>query len=128
MRKSSVHSVRASSSSSSHASAAASQAAQTYLLEKMKEYAALEALERTSADYVRRMENIDLDCNLMADAGKVLGEVHAQWPEMFRILSLAVPQKGSSDQQADGAEGNECEILVRVPLDELQQQQDEILK
>lgn len=69
MRKSSVHSVRA-SSSSNQANTAASQAAQTYLLEKMKEYAALEALERTSADYVRRMENIDLDCNLMADAGK----------------------------------------------------------
>ncbi len=38
----------------------------------MKEYAALAALESTSADYVKRMENIDLDCNLMADAGKGL--------------------------------------------------------
>jgi len=90
----------------------------------MKEYAALAALERASADYVQRIENIDLDCNLMADAGKVLGEVHAQWPEMFRILSLAVPQQADPGVQANGTDGSECEFLVRVPLDELQQQDE----
>ena len=40
------------------------------LEEKKKEHDALLALERLSQEYVRRLEAIDLDCNVMADAGR----------------------------------------------------------
>ena len=69
MRKSSIYSAR-----QSHAGSLSSQAANAQLkakvLEKRKEHDALLALERMSAEYVRRLEAIDLDCNVMADAGK----------------------------------------------------------
>lgn len=110
MRKSSVYSARASHATNSSIAAQASSAQlNAKLLEKKKEYDALQALERSSEAYVRRMEAFDVDCNLMADSGKgeeyalmldllelmklgsrtVLGDVLAQWPEMFRILSLS---------------------------------------
>lgn len=44
-------------------------------------------------------------------------------------MSLAtVPQKGATDSRAGRPEDDECELLVRVPLDELQQQQEEATK
>lgn len=69
MRKSSIYSSRA-----SHAGAVASQASNAQLLakllEKKKEFDALCALERASSEYVRRMEAMSVDCEVMADAGK----------------------------------------------------------
>jgi DASH complex subunit DAD2 len=69
MRPSSVYSTRA-----SHAGSLTSQAANAQqtakLLEKMKEFDALQALEQASASYVRRIEALSKDCEVMADAGK----------------------------------------------------------
>lgn len=69
MRPSSIYSSRA-----SHASSLTSQAANAQLnaklLEKMKEFDALQALEQTTTSYVRRIEALSKDCEVMADAGK----------------------------------------------------------
>ena len=58
----------------SHAGSLASQSssaqAEAILLEKKKEHDALLALERVSNEYLRRLEAIDYDCNIMADAGR----------------------------------------------------------
>ena len=69
MRKSSVHSVRT-SHAGSFSSQSSSAQAEAILLEKKKEYDALLALERVSNEYLRRLEAVDFDCNVMADAGK----------------------------------------------------------
>ena len=69
MRRSSAYPTRA-----SHAGSQASKASQSQLLakveEKKKEADALSALERLSAEYVRRLSAIDYDAMVMADAGK----------------------------------------------------------
>lgn len=64
-----MYSVRSSHGASltSQASAAALNAK---LAEKMKEFDALRALEKLGTEYVRRLEALDMDCNVMADAGK----------------------------------------------------------
>ncbi|KAH8119600.1 hypothetical protein DFH11DRAFT_1565898 [Phellopilus nigrolimitatus] len=124
MRKSSVYPVR-SSQAGSLSSQASSVQLNAKLYEKKKEYDALRALERLSAEYMQRLDAIDLDCNVMADAGKIHGEVLSQWPEMFRTLSLSVPQS-ASQAQPDAPNSPDvpqaCERLVRVPVDELQRQ------
>ena len=40
------------------------------ILEKRKEYEALQALERASSEYVRRMKALAQDCEVMEDGGK----------------------------------------------------------
>ncbi|KAL5506967.1 hypothetical protein ACEPAH_6423 [Sanghuangporus vaninii] len=126
MRKSSVHSVRQSQASSILSQASNAQA-NAKLEEKKKEYDGLRALERLSLEYVRRLEAIDLDCNVMANAGKVHGDVLSQWPEMFRILSLSMPQSAntaSPDETApEEVSPQFCERLVRVPIEELQERE-----
>jgi len=78
-------------------------AASAKLLEKKKEYYAVAALERASTLFLERIEGLGEDCEVMADSGegsllarrskaqsdalKVLGQVLAQWPKMFEILS-----------------------------------------
>ncbi|KAI5986153.1 hypothetical protein EDD15DRAFT_2389958 [Pisolithus albus] len=93
------------------ASQATNAAAMNRLLEKKKEYDAVAALERGLAD----------DCEVMADAGQVHGQVLEQWQNMFRILDLFLAsrqQHGMDDSTVpESAPG---ERLVRVPLDELQ--------
>ena len=75
------------------------------LLEKKKEFEAVQALERASTQFLRRIEGLGDDFDVMADAGvgesfsclshpcatvqcAVCGQVLEQWPNMFRILSL----------------------------------------
>ncbi|KAH9019548.1 hypothetical protein EDB85DRAFT_1873035, partial [Lactarius pseudohatsudake] len=41
-----------------------------------------------SALFLRRLKGLGDNYKAMADAGAVLGEVLAQWPQMFRILNL----------------------------------------
>ena len=73
------------------------------LLEKKKEFYAVSALEKASALYLERIEGLKEDCDIMANAGEgwfafengsfsvefspVHGQVLAQWPKMFQILS-----------------------------------------
>lgn len=58
----------------SHAHALASQASNPVsihrLLEKKKEYEAVAALERASSLFVKRIEGLADDCEVMADAGQ----------------------------------------------------------
>ncbi|KAN0090660.1 hypothetical protein V8E55_004226 [Tylopilus felleus] len=93
------------------------------LLEKKKEYEAVAALERTSALYVKRIEGLADDCEVMADAGQVHGQVLEQWPNMFRILGFFLAnrqQYAESEASLAGLEATPGERLVRIPLDEVQ--------
>ncbi|KAF9219561.1 hypothetical protein BS17DRAFT_717025 [Gyrodon lividus] len=110
----------------SHAAPLISQAnkaaAMNRLLEKKKEYEAVTALERASAMFVKRIEGLADDCEVMADAGKVHGEVLEQWPNMFRILGLFLANRQQSvESEEPGAVLGPAsgERLVRIPLDEL---------
>ncbi|KXN90146.1 hypothetical protein AN958_04636 [Leucoagaricus sp. SymC.cos] len=111
---------------SSHASSQSSQgtssAAMAKLIEKKKEYDAVSALEQASALYLQRIEALGEDCELMAKAGEVHGQVLKQWPRMFQILSLFLASRGKQEGEEDSSEGQR---LVRLPLDELQQQTTE---
>ncbi|KAI0071714.1 hypothetical protein K474DRAFT_574508 [Panus rudis PR-1116 ss-1] len=69
-------------------SQAAAAAAQAKLLEKKKECEAVIALERASSKFLKRIESLAEDFDVVADAGVVHGQVLEQWPNMFRILDL----------------------------------------
>ncbi|KZV66798.1 hypothetical protein PENSPDRAFT_584828 [Peniophora sp. CONT] len=119
MNRQSVASARASilkgSSSSSQSSSAAAR-----LLEQKKEYEALEILERLSQSFVRRIEQLCEDSEVMADAAVVQGRVLAQWPEAFRLLNMfEMMQSSSAQETGDESPAPKGERLVRVPLDEL---------
>ncbi|KAG2357229.1 hypothetical protein BDR07DRAFT_1339089 [Suillus spraguei] len=109
----------------SHAASLASQAtsvvAMSRLHEKKKEFEAVAALERASALFLKRIEGLADDCEVMADAGQVHGQVLEQWPAMFRSLSLFL---NSREQHLADPNDDTLpltgERLVRVPLDELQ--------
>ena len=66
MRQSSI----ASSRQSTLQNPALNAAAQARLLEKKKEYEAVAALERASAQFVQRIDQLGDDFDVMADAGK----------------------------------------------------------
>jgi len=143
-------------SSTTHAGSSA--AASLKLIEKKKEYDAVSALERASTSYLERIEALGEDCDIMAIAGKgelltvsiyrysfvpVHGQVLAQWPKMFQILThfrkfhndniLLVPpvysrvpsvaSKESFEVEAEGQPPSiaEGQRLVRVPIEELQE-------
>ncbi|KAF8256602.1 hypothetical protein EI94DRAFT_1764784 [Lactarius quietus] len=98
--------------------------------QKKKEAEAVDALQRASALFLQRLEGLADDCEAMADAGAVLGEVLAQWPQMFRILNLFLVARGGlatcvegagMETDADASPLPSGERLVRVPIDELQQ-------
>ncbi|KAG1718144.1 hypothetical protein EDB19DRAFT_1863201 [Suillus lakei] len=109
----------------SHAASLASQAnnaaATSRLQEKKKEFEAVAALERASALFLKRIEGLADDCEVMADAGQVHGQVLEQWPLMFQSLSLFLNCR--EQHLADPSDDTiplTGERLVRVPLDELQ--------
>lgn len=64
------HSTIASSRQSTLQNSALNAAAQARLLEKKKEYEAVAALERASAQFVKRIDELGDDFDVMADAGK----------------------------------------------------------
>ncbi|KAH9993512.1 hypothetical protein BJV74DRAFT_770895 [Russula compacta] len=97
------------------------------LADKKKEFEAVDALQRASALFLRRLEGLADDCEVMAEAGIVHGQVLAQWPQMFRILNMFVAARETStapdggaqvDTDTDAPPGSR---LVRVPIDELQE-------
>ncbi|KAF5351926.1 hypothetical protein D9756_007457 [Leucocoprinus leucothites] len=106
------------SHASSQSSQGGSSAALAKLLEKKKEYDAVAALERASALYLQRIEALGEDCEIMAKAGEIHGQVLEQWPRMFQILSLFL----ASREQTGSEDASEGQRLVRLPLEELQQQ------
>ncbi|OJT12745.1 hypothetical protein TRAPUB_10693 [Trametes pubescens] len=82
--------------------AIASAAATAKLLEKKKEYEAVAALERASAHFLKRIEDIGEDFDVIADAGIV-----SQREQPTEDESAPAPTTG--------------ERLVRVPIEELRQ-------
>ena len=64
------------------------------ILEKRKEFEALQALERASSEYVRRMRALAQDCEIMADGGKglVISRIHA-----FHIFKSICTSAGGGD-------------------------------
>ncbi|KAF8499561.1 hypothetical protein F5888DRAFT_1683249 [Russula emetica] len=99
------------------------------LTDKKKEIEAVEALQCASTLFLHRLEGLADDCEAMADAGIVHGQVLAQWPQMFRILILfaAAREASSAAKTGDDDAGVDTDTdvppggrLVRVPIDELQ--------
>ncbi|KAH7925911.1 hypothetical protein BV22DRAFT_1128588 [Leucogyrophana mollusca] len=105
---------------SSHTASVANTAASiARLQEKKKEFEAVAALERATALFLKRMEGLNDDCEVMADAGQIHGQVLEQWPNMFRILGLFLANR---DEGTEASKEHD-ERLVRIPLDELQPEQ-----
>ncbi|KAJ7502831.1 hypothetical protein B0H11DRAFT_1986561 [Mycena galericulata] len=100
-----------------------SAAAAAKFLEKKKEFDAVSALQRASALYLQRIEGLADDCETMADAGKIHGEVLEQWPRMFQILNLflASGEFNQSDPVEATVPAGPGQRLVRIPIEELQE-------
>ncbi|KAI0686757.1 hypothetical protein C8T65DRAFT_143826 [Cerioporus squamosus] len=99
---------------------ASSASAAAKLAEKKKEFEAVAALERASASFVRRIEDLGDEFDVMADAGIVHGEVLEHWPNMFGILNLFLSQREQRRGEDEDASATTAgERLVRVPLDDL---------
>lgn len=107
--------------SASRGSHGGSSAIMAKFLELKKEYDAVSALEHASTLYLQRVEALAQDCEIMAEAGQVHGQVLEQWPRMFQILSLFLASRENLDNQ-DISQGQR---LVRLPLDELQETTDQ---
>ncbi|TFK74612.1 hypothetical protein BDN72DRAFT_833107 [Pluteus cervinus] len=100
---------------------AASAAAMAKLIEKKKEFDAVSALERASALYLERIQGLADDCDIMANAGEIHGQVLSQWPKMFQILNLFLTSQINTEEEATTELGStEGQKLVRIPIDELQ--------
>ncbi|CAL1707848.1 unnamed protein product [Somion occarium] len=110
------------SSRQSHAPPQAPSApAQAKLLEKKKECEAVIALERASANFVRRIEALGDDFDVIADAGTVHGQVLEQWPNMFRILDLFLStRQQNTEREEQRSTASSGERLVRIPIEDLQ--------
>ncbi|KAJ7188531.1 hypothetical protein C8R46DRAFT_1054976 [Mycena filopes] len=99
-----------------------SAAAAAKFLEKKKEFDAVSALQRASALYLQRIEGLADDCETMADAGKIHGEVLEQWPRMFQILNLflASGEETQEESTSPTAQPGQGQSVVRIPIEELQ--------
>ncbi|KAI0031226.1 hypothetical protein K488DRAFT_52536 [Vararia minispora EC-137] len=119
MNRQSVASSRASHLQSSQAP---NPAAVARLMEKKKEFEAVSALERASALFLKRIEGLAEDCDVMADAGLVHGQVLAQWPHMFRTLNtfLASRERLDASTEDEIPASRAGDRLVRLPVEDLQ--------
>ncbi|KAF8170266.1 hypothetical protein K438DRAFT_1854317 [Mycena galopus ATCC 62051] len=122
MSRQSMASNRASHAPGSNPANSAAAAAK--FLEKKKEFDAVSAFQRASALYLQRIEGLAEDCETMADAGQIHGEVLEQWPRMFQILSLFLASReetaGDSNESEEMVQPGLGQRLVRIPVEELQ--------
>ncbi|KAF9017525.1 hypothetical protein BDZ89DRAFT_1074778 [Hymenopellis radicata] len=90
--------------------------------EKKKEFEAVSALERASAQYLERINSLAGDFDVMADGGEVFGQVLEQWPKMFQILGLFL-QSREAEENSEHPASRELarDLLVRIPIDDLQE-------
>ncbi|EFI28178.1 hypothetical protein CC1G_14205 [Coprinopsis cinerea okayama7 len=100
-------------------SSVSSAAAVAKLAEKKKEFDAVSALERASTQYLERIMELADDCEVMADAGQVHGQVLAQWPKMFEILSQFLSARQQLQEEGATETSIMGERLVRLPIEEL---------
>ncbi|TFK91086.1 hypothetical protein K466DRAFT_483535, partial [Polyporus arcularius HHB13444] len=99
-----------------------STAAVAKLAEKKKEFEAVAALERSSAQFVVRTEDLGDDFDINPGATLVVhGKVLQQWPDMFRILDLFLSHRDQRTEGEDASVTTTGERLVRVPIDQLHQ-------
>ncbi|KAF8909894.1 hypothetical protein CPB85DRAFT_711001 [Mucidula mucida] len=89
--------------------------------EKKKEFEAVSALERASAQYLERINSLAGDFDVMADGGEVFGQVLEQWPKMFQILGLFLKSREGEEDPANTELARD--MLVRIPIDDLQEMQ-----
>ncbi|KAF9268804.1 hypothetical protein L218DRAFT_954242 [Marasmius fiardii PR-910] len=100
---------------------ASSAATGAKLAEKKKEYDGVAALEKASSLFLERITGMMEDCDVMANAGEVHGEVLEQWPKMFHILNLFLMSRSAETEDHEGGNPeSDGQMLVRVPIDELQ--------
>lgn len=89
----------------------------------------MSALERASALYLERIDALGEDCDTMANAGEVHGQVLAQWPKMFQILSQFLSSRegfeAEPEDQSISQPVSAGQRLVRIPIEELQQMNEE---
>ncbi|KAF9070891.1 hypothetical protein BDP27DRAFT_1263310 [Rhodocollybia butyracea] len=91
------------------------QATLNKLYEKRKELDAVTALEKATNAYLERIVGLADDCDIMALAGEVHGQVSEQWPRMFHILNLFLASRQSSEEINDP----QGEVLVRIPIEDV---------
>ncbi|KZO90739.1 hypothetical protein CALVIDRAFT_490033 [Calocera viscosa TUFC12733] len=119
------------SSSSTAAQASLSSAAlsqTTYgaqrLLEKQHEWQGVAMLKEASGRMLQQVESLAREGDVMADGGKAIGSVLANWPNVFRIISLCAQTPASAPNgAAPPEEPEEPEVLprlVRLQVDGLQ--------
>ncbi|RDX40945.1 hypothetical protein OH76DRAFT_1365407, partial [Lentinus brumalis] len=82
---------------------------------------AVAALDRASAQFLKRIEDLGDNLDVMADAGIIHGQVLQQWSNMFRILNLFLSNREQRTEEEDASALTTGERLVRVPIDELRQ-------
>ncbi|KAF8530472.1 hypothetical protein BU17DRAFT_79253 [Hysterangium stoloniferum] len=118
MRPSSAASTRA-----SHMGAAGGLSSTARLMEKKKEYEAVLALDKVSAELVERLEALGDDCQIMADAGEIHGSVLEHWSRMFGIINLVVCSREAEGTNAKSASKPPptAERLVRLEIAALEQ-------
>ncbi|KAL0581809.1 hypothetical protein V5O48_000177 [Marasmius crinis-equi] len=109
------------------------------LREKKKEYDGVAALDKASSLLLERINGMMEDCDVMANAGEgirvtsirlfkvilfplliVHGEVLEQWPKMFHILNLFLASHSQNSEGEDNSSDRDGQMLVRLPIDELQ--------
>ncbi|KAF5388866.1 hypothetical protein D9757_005680 [Collybiopsis confluens] len=109
--------MRPSSLANRTSSSANAQATLLKLAEKKKEFEAVAALETASNNYLDRINGLANDCDIMALAGEVHGQVSEQWPRMFHILNLFLASRETSQDQPNHPL-KEGEMLVRIPIED----------
>ncbi|KAJ7647577.1 hypothetical protein FB45DRAFT_893823 [Roridomyces roridus] len=109
----------------SQANPASAAAATAKFLEKKKEFDAVSALDRATTMYLQRIEGLGEDCETMADAAKIHGEVLEQWPRMFQILNLFLANDAEATTEAEPSGRSEGQQLVRIPIEELHDPSEE---
>ncbi|KIJ52675.1 hypothetical protein M422DRAFT_243452 [Sphaerobolus stellatus SS14] len=99
------------------------------LMEKKKEYDAVMALDKISAELVERLDALGNDAEIMADAGQIHGSVLEHWSRMFGIINLVVSSRQESETNPeDAAESTSAppahptaDRLVRLEIAALEQ-------
>ncbi|KZT56222.1 hypothetical protein CALCODRAFT_497658 [Calocera cornea HHB12733] len=81
------------------------------LLEKQHEWQGVALLKHASGRMLQQVESLAREGDVMADGGKAIGSVLANWPNVFRIISLcAAPQPAAPNGTTphDSPEGHEA--------------------
>ncbi|KAG8956159.1 hypothetical protein FRC04_004234 [Tulasnella sp. 424] len=105
------------------------QSATLRLLEKRQEWEAIAALDETTEEIVKSLEQLAAQGNIMADGGRVtaisaVASVMNNWPNVLRVISLfAKDSSGSAavEQKDENAGDGELPRLVRIDANTLAQ-------